>query len=109
MGDTSEPGIVASLPGSGSTTPFGRNPVDQFDVDPYFDVTMCAPVTRSSVKKYPLRAAVDTSFRGRPLIVASMSTGVCAESQSCVSWTEVWKYHAIFPVSTFTAISEHVN
>ena len=39
----------------------------------------------------------------------STRTGVCAESQSCMSCGEVWKYQAILPVSTFTATSAQVN
>jgi hypothetical protein len=38
-----------------------------------------------------------------------MRIGVCDESQSCVSCGDVWKYQAIFPVSTFTAIRQPVN
>jgi len=45
-----------------------------------------SPVTRSSRKKCPLRLAWASSFRGRPLNSPSISTGVCAASQSCVSW-----------------------
>ena len=41
----------------------------------------------------------------RPLNGMSTRIGVWVESQSCVSCGEVWKYHAILPVSTFTAIS----
>jgi hypothetical protein len=55
-----------------------------------------------------LREAVETSLRGLPAITPSIRIGVCAESQSCVSWGDVWKYHAILPVSTFTATSEQV-
>ena len=55
----------------------------------------------------PLRAAVETSLRRRPFTTASMRIGVCAESQSCMSWGEV--YQAILPVSTFTATSELVK
>ena len=39
----------------------------------------------------------------------SIRIGVWAESQSWVSWADVWKYHAILPVSTFTAINEQVK
>ena len=39
----------------------------------------------------------------------SIRIGVCAESQSWVSCGEVWKYHAISPVSTSTAMSVQVN
>ena len=39
-------------------------------------------------------------------MTASIRIGVCAESQSCMSCGEVWKYHAILPVSTFTAMSD---
>ena len=42
-----------------------------------------------------------------PLNGMSARTGVSVESQSCVSCGDVWKYHSIFPVSTFTAISAH--
>jgi hypothetical protein len=51
------------------------SPPAQFVCVPYLVVTMCSPVTRSTVKKYPLRAATDTSLRGLPLIGASMSIG----------------------------------
>jgi hypothetical protein len=50
-----------------------------------------------------------TSFRVRPLKGASTRTGVCAESQSCMSCGAVWKYQAIFPVSTLTAIKDPVK
>jgi uncharacterized protein (DUF1499 family) len=56
-----------------------------------------------------LRDAVETSLRGLPLTTPSIRIGVCAESQSCVSCADVWKYHAILPVSTLTATSEQVN
>ena len=39
------------LSGFGSTTPVGRRPLAQLVVVPYLLVTMCSPVTRSSVKK----------------------------------------------------------
>src|SRR5206468_8043829 len=38
----------------------------------------------------------------------STSTDGWVESQSCVSLGDVWKYHAIFPVSTFTVTTEQV-
>ena len=57
---------------------------------PNFEVTRCSPVVRSSTKKYPLRVPVITSLRIRPLNGASTSTGVCVESQSCVSCGDVW-------------------
>ena len=38
----------------------------------------------------------------------STSTDGWVESQSCVSLGDVWKYHAIFPVSTLTATTEQV-
>jgi hypothetical protein len=56
-----------------------------------------------------LRAAVEISLRFLPPTVASNRTGVCAESQSCMSCGDVWKYHFILPVATSTAISEQVN
>src|SRR5688572_17409421 len=93
----------------GSGEPFSRIPFAQLEDVPYLAAAMCAPVRRSTVKKKPLRAAVDTSFRGRPFTVPSMRIGVCAESQSCVSCGDVWKYHAILPVETFTATREHVK
>ena len=50
-----------------------------------------------------------TSLRVRPLNGMSTRIGVCVESQSCVSCGDVWKYHAILPVSTLTAMSDDVN
>jgi hypothetical protein len=50
-GDTSDPGIVASFSGSGSGDPLGRMFFAQLVVSPYFAVTTCSPVTRSTVKK----------------------------------------------------------
>src|SRR6187401_555891 len=108
-GETSEPPMDGSLPGSRRNDPLGAISFTQFVPRPYLLEAMCSPVRRSTVKKYPFRAAVETSLRGRPLITASIRIGVCAESQSCMSCGDVWKYHAILPVSTFTATSAHVN
>src|SRR4030095_15186318 len=101
--------IVASLPGFGSTTPVGRRPLAQLACCPYFAAASCSPVARSRGEEAPLRDAGHTSLRGRPLTTASNRTGVWAESQSCVSCADVWKYHFILPVSTSSATSEHVK
>ena len=50
-------------------------PLAQLVVRPYLLVTRCSPVTRSSTKKYPLRAAVTTSFRILPLNIAIHQDG----------------------------------
>jgi len=50
-GDTSDPGTVASLPGSGSGAPFLRIPLAQFVVVPNIAEATGSPVTRSTVKK----------------------------------------------------------
>ena len=57
----------------------------------------------------PLRLACASSLRRCPLTTASKSTGVCVASQSCVSCGDTWKYHAIFPVSGFSATMEQVQ
>ena len=56
-----------------------------------------------------MRAAVETSLRGSPSMTPSIRIGVWAESQSWVSCGEVWKYQAISPVATSTAISVQVK
>src|SRR5919106_6510062 len=89
-GETSAPGMMASFSGAGQGAWCLLSPPAQFVCVPYFVVTMCSPVTRSTVKKYPLRAATETSLRGLPLIVASMSIGFCTVSQSCVSCGDIW-------------------
>ena len=80
VGETSEPGTVASFNGSCCGAPDLFSPLAQFVSSPYLLVTRRSPVTRSSVKKYPLRAAVRTSFLIFPSNIPSTSTGVCAES-----------------------------
>ena len=89
-GDTSVPGTLASFAGSWAGCPFALIPFVQFSESMCFDVSRCSPVTRSSRKKWPLRLACASILRGRPLKSPSISTGVCAASQSCVSCGVTW-------------------
>ena len=84
------PGIVDTFSGFNTGRPCASRPLAQFVTEPNLPLATYSPVTRSTVKKYPFRAAVDTSFLGLPLTVPSIRTGVCAESQSCMSRGEVW-------------------
>src|SRR5205823_5294429 len=56
----------------------------------------------------PLRDACIVILRGFPANIPSNNTGAWVASQSWVSLGDVWKYHAIFPVSTFSATTEQV-
>ena len=84
-------------------------PLAQLVVAPNLLVTMCSPGHAIDGEEIAVARGRRTSLRGFPLIVPSIRIGVCAESQSCVSCGDVWKYQAIFPVSTLTATSEQVK
>src|SRR4030095_1023801 len=86
---TSVPAMVGSLYGLRFGCPLASSPWAHTFVSPSLLVT--------------------TSLRVRPLNGMSTMTGVCVESQSCVSWGEVWKYHFILPLSTSTASSDDVK
>src|SRR5207302_2828983 len=102
------PLTFGSLAGSGIGWPFASTPLAQFPVPANGFETRFFPLVRSRTKNQPARAPCASSLRGWPLIVASNRTGVSTLSQSWVSCGDAWKYHAILPVSGFSATIDAV-
>src|SRR5947209_3752334 len=102
LGATSAPFGWAFFAGFGIGDPFSSTPSVQFCFAKGV-LNNAFPFVRSSRKYHPLRLACASSLRFRPVMIPSISTGVCTASQSCVSCGFGWKYQANLPVSGFSA------
>jgi len=82
--------VKGQLAGFGIGWPFAVKPFVQFTLSVWVVVNTCLPLVRSRTKKWPLRLACASNLRGLPSMTPSISTGVCAASQSCVSCGDTW-------------------